>query len=318
MTTIWLKLDLPEWAVDHVRNSFPGVTCHTGDELQGQALAGVNAVFLSGPIADGVVERMPQLQWLHSTYGGAETMMTRAVTARKLTLTTSKGTHSVPFTEFTIAAIFAMAKHIPRAVHAQSERRWDLHMPDGIEVAGTTLGIVGFGAIGSELARVAHPLGMRVIATRLTPESKPAYVDWIKTPEALPELLAESDFVVLAVPGAPDLAGIINEQALRSMKPTAVLINLTARNAVPDEEIVARALREGWIGGAVFNVFNTKRGEIADDSPLWDAPNMLVSPRIPALDPRKWERVTDLFAENLRRFIAGQELINVAEYGKSY
>jgi phosphoglycerate dehydrogenase-like enzyme len=318
MTTIWLKLDLPEWAADRVRSSFSDVTFHTGAELPDEALADVNAVFLSGAIADDVVERMPQLRWLHSTYGGAGTMMTPAVTARKLILTTSKGTHSVPFTEFTVAAIFAMAKHIPRAVHAQSERRWDQDMPDGIEVVGTTLGIVGFGAIGSELARVGHALGMRVVATRRTPGDKPAYVDWIKGPEALSELLAESDFVVLSVPGAPDLAGIINEEALRSMKPTAVLINLTARNAVPDEEIVARALREGWIGGAVFNVFNTKRGEIADDSPLWDAPNMLVSPRIPALDPRKWERLADLFAENLRHFIAGEELINVAEYGKGY
>lgn len=318
MTTIWLRLDLPEWAADRVRSSFPDVTFHTDAELPNEALAKVNGMFLSGTIADDVVERMPQVRWLHSTYGGAGTMMTPAVTARKLTLTTSKGTHSVPFSEFTIAAIFAMAKHIPRAVQAQAEHRWDEDMPDGIEVSGSTLGIVGFGAIGSELARIAHPLGMRVIATRQTLGEKPEYVDRIKTPEALPELLAESDFVVLAVPGAPDLAGIIDEQALRSMKPTAVLINLTARNAVPDEEIVARALREGWIGGAVFNVFNTKRGEIADDSPLWDAPNMLISPRIAALDPRKWERLTELFMDNLRRFIAGDELINVAEYEKGY
>lgn len=318
MTTIWLRLDIPEWAADEVRSSFPDVTFHVGDDLPDEALAEVDGMFLSGAIADDVVDRMPQVRWLHSTYGGAGTMMTPAVTARKLTLTTSKGTHSVPFAEFTIAAIFAMAKHIPRAVQAQGERRWDKEMPDAMQVSGSTLGIVGFGAIGSELARVAHPLGMRVIATKQTPGEKPEYVDWIKAPDALPELLAESDYVVLAAPGAPNLAGIVNEEALRSMKSTAVLINLTARNAIPDEEIVARALREGWIGGAVFNVFNTKRGEIADDSPLWDAPNMLVSPRIPALDPRKWERLTELFMENLRRFIAGEELINVAEYEAGY
>jgi phosphoglycerate dehydrogenase-like enzyme len=318
MTTIWLSLNLPEWAADHVRGSFPDVTVLASSELADDALAEVDGVFLTGMIPDDVVERMPKLRWLHSTYGGAGTMTTSAVVARKLALTTSKGSHSVPFSEFTIAAIFAMAKHIPRVVQAQSEHRWDAEMPDTMEVFGKTLGIVGFGAIGSELARIAHPLGIRVIATRQTLGEKPEYVDWIKTPDALPELLVESDFVVLAVPGAPDLAGIINEQALRSMKPTAVLINLTARNAVPDEEIVARALREGWIGGAVFNVFNTKRGEIADDSPLWDAPNMLISPRIAALDPRKWERLTELFMENLRQFIAGDELINVTEYGKGH
>jgi phosphoglycerate dehydrogenase-like enzyme len=98
------------------------------------------------------------------------------------------------------------------------------------------------------------------------------------------------------------------------MKPTAYLLNLVMRNAVPDEEMVARALREGWIAGAMFNVFPTRgRGKIADDSPLWDAPNFLTSPRLAALDPRKWDRTHDLFADNLRRFLADEPLLNLWE-----
>jgi phosphoglycerate dehydrogenase-like enzyme len=313
MTTIWLSFDMPEGAPESFRGSFPDVIFHTGKELPDGTLAEVDGAFVQGSLGDDVIARMPNLKWMHGTYGGAGTMLTPDVIARKLTITTSTGTHALPFAEFTIAAIFTTAKHLPRAALSQAAHRWDDTMPNVTEIAGATLGIVGFGAIGSELARLAAPLGMRIISVKRTPTGKPDYVGWIKTTDALPELLAESDFVVLAVPGAPDLEGLVNEQMLKSMKPTAVLINLTARNAVPDEAIVAQALREGWIGGAVFNVFNGNRGAIAPDSPLWDAPNMLVSPRIPALDPRKWERLRDLFAENLRRFIAGEALLNVAD-----
>jgi phosphoglycerate dehydrogenase-like enzyme len=309
---------MPDGAADEFRGSFPDVTFHVGNELPDATLAEVDAAFVTPMVPDDVIDSMPNLRWLHTSYGGIGTLLTPAVTARAIKLTTSRGVHAVPFAEFTIAAIFAMAKHFPFAVLAQAEHRWSREMPGPIEVAGTTLGIVGFGAIGSALAKLAAPLGMRVIATKQNVDGKPDYVDWIKPPEAMPELFAESDFIVLAIPAAPDLEGIINEQSLRSMKSTAVLINLTGRNSVPDEEIVARALREGWIGGAVFNVFNGDRGDISDDSPLWGAPNMLISPRIPALDPHKWDRLRALYNENLRRFIAGEVMINETAPAKGY
>jgi phosphoglycerate dehydrogenase-like enzyme len=308
---------MPDGAADGFRAAFPDVVFHEGKELFDDFLPAINAMFVTVPIKDDVIDRMDNLKWIHSTYGGVGAIMTPAVVARSIMISSSKGTHSVPFTEFTIAAMFAMAKHIQRAVLDQDGLRWDHDMPNTVEFTGKTIGIVGLGAIGQEIARSTKAFGMRVVATKRSIDGHIDNVDWVKPPGALNELLAESDFVILALPNTEATAGLINEQTLRAMKPTSYLINLTARNAIPDEEIVARALREGWIAGACFNVFNGNRGEIADDSPLWDAPNFLISPRLAALDPRKWDRLRDLFSENLRRFIAGEPLINAgsAEVG---
>lgn len=320
MTQVWLTLPMPDGAADGFRAAFPDVVFHEGAELFDDFLPDIDAIFVTVPIKDNVIDRMDNLKWIHTTYGGVGSIMTPAVVARSIMTSSSKGTHSVPFTEFTIAAIFALAKHIPRAVLDQAAHRWDSDIPNTVEITGKTIGIVGLGSIGQGIARAANALGMRVIATKRTIPADSDFegVDWVKPPEALPELLAESDFVVLAIPGTPETAGMIDERALRIMKPTSFLINLTARNAIPDEHIVAKALNAGSIAGACFNVFNGNRGEIADDSPLWDAPNFLVSPRLAALDPRKWDRVSDLFSENLRRFIAGDPLINAGSADVGY
>ena len=311
MTTVWLNLPMPDGFAEPLQAAFAHLTFVDGPTLDDATLATIDAAFITTMFPDDVLARMPQLRWLHGTYGGSGTYLTPPVLERKLAVTTSRGTHALSFAEFTIGAIFAMAKHISRVMLAQAEHRWEDALPDTTQVSGSTIGIVGFGAIGSELARLASAVGMRVIATKQTLGGKPDYVDWIKTPDAFPELLAESDFVVLALPGSPDTTGIINQQTLQIMKPTAVLINLTARTAIPDEAIVARALTEGWIGGAVFNVFTSgERGAISADSPLWNAPNFVISPRIAALDPHRWDRMRDLFADNLHRFEAGDSLIN--------
>ena len=311
MTTVWLNLPMPDGFAEQIKAAAPHVTFVEETTLADDRLADVDAAFVTTMIPDDVMARMPKLRWLHGTYGGSGTYLTAPVLERGISVTTSRGTHALSFAEFTVGAIFSMAKHIPRVTIAQTEHRWDDKLPDTVQVNGSTIGIAGFGAIGSELARLASAVGMRVIATRQTLGDKPDYVDWIKTPAAFTELLAEADFVVLALPGSEATTGMINEQTLKMMKPTAVLINLIARTAVPDEEIVARALREGWIGGAVFNVFTSgERGAISADSPLWDAPNLVVSPRIAALDPHRWNRLRDLFADNLRRFEASETLVN--------
>lgn len=316
MTDVWLHLTIPDEQAATLSARFPDVAFHSGD-LPDATLAKIDAAFVTEPIPDAAIEKMPNLRWMHSTYGSVGTIATPIVAARNVALTSSKGTHAVPFAEFTIAAIYAMAKHIPRVAVAQSQHRWDNPLPLTTEVRGTTLGIVGFGAIGSELASAAHHLGIRIVATKLHVEEKPDYVDWIKPPDALPDLLRESDWVVLSIPATPETEGLMGEAMFRLMKPTAVLINLTARNALPNEDLLARALRGGWIGGAVFNVFSGPRGAIAGDSPLWDAPNMLIAPRIPSFDPNRWVRLLDLYCDNLSLFIAGGPLRNLgsAELG---
>jgi phosphoglycerate dehydrogenase-like enzyme len=297
-----------------LREQFPDVTFHEGAVIPDETMAIVDAALVEGyALPDDELERMAKLRWLQCTHATAFMLLTQPVRDRHIRVSSGRGLHSVPFAELTVAFIFAMAKHIPTAAVAQREHRWAEGLPYTVEVQGKTLGLVGFGYIGSEIAKKMHGLGVRVIATRLHPDrEKPDYVDWIRGPEALNDLLQESDFVVLAMAGTPETRGLIDEDALKRMKPTAYLFNLASRTAVPDEEIVAKALQEGRLGGAMFNVF-PGFGKIADDSPLWDAPNFHVSPFLAALDPRGWERAADLFARNLQSFIEGKALENEAD-----
>jgi phosphoglycerate dehydrogenase-like enzyme len=308
---VWVRLPVPEDEMTRLREQFPDVTFHQGTTIPDKTMAIVDAALVEGyALADDEIDRMPKLRWLQCTHAGAAMLLTPPVRERRIKTSSGRGLHSVPFAELTVAYIFAMAKHIPVAVMAQSEHRWVEDLPYTLEVRGKTLGLVGFGNIGSEIAKMMHGLGLRIIATRLHPDrEKPDYVDWIRGPEAFNDLLRESDFVVLAMAASPETQGIINEDALSHMKPTAYLFNLASRTAAPDEEIVAKALREGRLGGAMFNVF-PGFGKIADNSPLWDAPNFHISPFLAALDPREWERATSLFARNLGAFMEDRALEN--------
>ncbi|MEE8517962.1 MAG: D-2-hydroxyacid dehydrogenase [Dehalococcoidia bacterium] len=311
--TIWLRDSIPEEFVSSLKGRFPNVTFEEGMELADDTLARINGVFLTNMLTEEHVAKMPALKWLHGTQGGTGLIGRPYVLDKPIRLSSSRGTHAVPFAEFGIAAIFALAKHLPAAFTAQGEHRWAEDIPDTIEVQESTLAMVGMGAIGTELARKAHAMGMRVIGVRKHPEQQLDFVEKMLPPESLHEALGEADFVVTSLPNSPETKGMIDEAALRAMKPTAFLINVVARNAVTDEAIVAKALREGWIAGACFNVFTGPIGKTADDSPLWDAPNFIISPFLPALDPNKWTRSIELFSDNLAKFLADERMTNEAD-----
>jgi phosphoglycerate dehydrogenase-like enzyme len=157
---------------------------------------------------------------------------------------------------------------------------------------------------------------MTVLASKRTPGgSPPPYVDRLYGPEALYDLLAASDFVVLCVPLLPETRQLIDARALAAMKPTGVLINV-ARGAIVDEQALAAALRAGQIGGALLDTFETE--PLPPDSPLWDLPNTLISPHTSAFQPDTAERGVQLFCQNLERFLAGQPLLNVVDPQKGY
>jgi hypothetical protein len=155
----------------------------------------------------------------HVTRGGVNVYLTPSVKARPIQVTGSKGIHGTVFSEFALAAIFMLAKKLPECIEAQREKKWQKFQP--IEVEGKTVGIVGLGTVGDELARKAKALGMRVLATKRTAAAKPDYVDELGTPEFLPRLLAESDYVVLLLASVPSTFNIISEKEL-PMKPSPI------------------------------------------------------------------------------------------------
>lgn len=256
---------------------------------------------------------MTNLRWLHVTRGGVNAYLTPSVKARPIQVTGSKGIHGTVFSEFALACIFALAKKLPEAMAAQSEKQWQKLQP--IEVEGQTIGIVGLGTVGMELARKAKALGMRVLATKRSVTPKPEFVDELGGPEFLPRLMKESDYVVLLLASVPSTFDIIGENELRAMKPSAYFINLTGGRAV-QEALLVRALKEKWFAGAVLDAF--AKQPLPADSELWSLPNVIVTPRIAGITSQKWPAVLPVFKDNLRRFLAGEPLNNLVDKELGY
>ena len=312
---IWLRVTLPENALESLRQDVPACDFRQGDYtyIDPEWRREIDAVLTEEPLPDELVQRMPRLKWLHVTRGGVSAYLTPAVKERPIQVTGSKGIHGTVFSEFALACILMVAKQLPECIEAQKQRKWQRLQP--AEVDGQTIGIVGLGVAGTDLARKAKALGMRVIATKRTPMEKPEFVDELGTPEMLPRLLRESDFVVLLLASVPSTFNIIREPELRLMKKNAYLINLSGGKAI-DEPLLVRALKEQWIAGAALDAF--ARQPLPEDSELWSLPNVIISPRIAGITSQKWPALLPIFRENLRRFIAGEPLRNLVDKELGY
>ncbi|HVO95615.1 MAG TPA: D-2-hydroxyacid dehydrogenase [Terriglobales bacterium] len=313
---IWLRVNLPATEFTALQQNAPPCELRQGDDdsaMDAQWISQVDGVFTEAPLPDTLVQQMPNLKWLHVTRGGVNTYLTPTVKSRPIQVTGSKGIHGAAFSEFALACILAFAKKLPDCFEAQKQKKWQKLQP--IEIEGSTLGIVGLGTVGSELARKAKALGMRVLATKRTAAGKPDYVDQLGAPDFLPELLAQSDYVVLLLASVPSTFNIIGAAELRRIKKTAYLINLTGGRAIA-ESLLVRALKEGWIAGAALDAF--ARQPLPEDSELWNLPNVIITPRIAGITSQKWTALLPIFSENLRRFITGQPLINLVDKELGY
>jgi phosphoglycerate dehydrogenase-like enzyme len=309
---IWIQAKIPAAELDKLVEAFPTVQFLKDAEAKAQ-LGWVDALFAEDPLPDAVVQQMLNLQWLQVTRGGASAFLTPTVKTRAITVTSSKGVHGLRFAELALACIFALAKRFPQCWEEQRNKRWGKIFPE--ELSGKTLGIVGLGTIGSELARKANALGIRVVAVKRQAASKPPYVDELGTPDSLPALLSQSDFVVISLASIPSTENILGEGELRSMKKSAFLINLTAGRAIR-EELLVRALKEGWFAGAALDALPTRT--IAADSELWGLSNVMLSYGSGGFTTKKWDDVLPIFMQNLRLFLDGKALVNTIDKQLGY
>jgi phosphoglycerate dehydrogenase-like enzyme len=222
--------------------------------------------------------------------------------------------------EHALGLLLSFARKLHLARDAQRDRRWAqtehwTQPPSFIDLAGSTLGIVGFGTIGLALATRARALGMRVLAVRRHPAADPAPAHEQWGPERLHDLLERSDFVVLAAPETRDTRGLIGRDELARMRSSAVLVNL-GRGALVDEPALIEALRSGGIAGAGLDVF--EREPLPDDNPLWTMPQVIVTPHTSGLGPRYWERALEMFQDNFERYRDGRELRNLVDKRAGY
>ena len=269
----------------------------------------------AGSVVDQVVGRSPRLRWIHSASAGVDRLATPLVRERNLTVTNARGVFSRPIAEYAVMMSLAIARRLPALLELQRERTWQPLR--GRELSELTVGIIGFGSIGVEVARLLEPFGCRLLATRRHPERGSGAASAVELfgLEELHEVLARSDVVVISAPLTEATAGLIGEAELTRMREDAWLINV-ARGRLIDEAALRRALENGWIGGAVLDVFIDE--PLSPDSPLYRTPNLVITPHTSWASDRVIERSVDLFVDNLRRDRAGEPLRNLVDLEAGY
>jgi phosphoglycerate dehydrogenase-like enzyme len=260
---------------------------------------------------------IPRVRWIQGTSTGiGDLLMRTGLINHPIVFTTARGAHAKPLADFVALAVLWFAKDAPRMIAGQAAHRWQRYC--GRSVVGATVGIIGMGSIGREVARLCKALGMRVVATSRTATTVReggADVDRVVPLAQLHALLGESDYVVMAVPRTPETEGMIGRAEIATMKPGAVFINI-ARGVVVDEPALIAALTSGHLGGAALDVASKEPPE--GNNPLWDMPNVLISPHSASTVTSENAYLTDLFCQNLRRFQNGAPLINVFDTKKLY
>jgi phosphoglycerate dehydrogenase-like enzyme len=260
-----------------------------------------------------------RLRWVHTGAAGVASLLHPELRTSGIILTNSAGIHAEPIAETVMAMLLHFARGLDHTVRAQHRRTWDaspFESGDGIrELAGATLGIVGYGGIGRAVARRATALGMHVLATRRRAQEDEDGVEMLSGADALSGLLERSDVVVLSVPATEETRSLIDADALARMKRDAILINV-ARGSVVDEEALVAMLRERRLRGAALDVFAAE--PLPEDSPLWTLDNVLITPHVSATSPRFWEREGALMLDNVGRYLSGATLRNVVDVTAGY
>ena len=278
-------------------------------------LADVDVAFGHFP-PERIAAAAPTLRWVHFPSAGVEKYLVDALQSSGITLTSSRGAYSVAGADHVLGLMLAFTRCLMVAYDAQKERRWDERIYLNLRtLSGQTIGIVGLGGIGNQVAIRAKAFGMHVLAVKRQPGERPSHVDHVWGPDGLDELLARSDHVVLTLPLTPQTRGLIGAGSLAQMKPTAYLYNI-GRGAVVDEPALVHCLQVEQIAGAGLDVFTDE--PLPPSSPLWRLPNVIITPHVGASSSGEYADVANLFASNLRRYRAGEDLVNVVDFERGY
>lgn len=322
-----------EAQLDRLRAVSPDVRVTRGEEASADYTR-AEVLYAGTPPRD--LARAPALKWVQLHMAGVNALAAHPLyTVSAIPLTTTSGVHAAAIAEYAMTVLLALAHRVPRMVEWRARGgwpadldRWPLFVPT--EVRGATLGIIGYGSIGRELARIAYAaFGMTVLACKRDPAVRadagyalPGTGDaegaipaaWY-APERVGDLLARSDVVVMCAPLTPATRGMLDAGALARMKPTAYFINV-GRGATVDEAALAAALREGRLAGAAVDVFAEEPPPTGH--PLYGLDSVIVSPHVSGFLPSYDDKCVELFADNLRRFRAGLPLLNLVDRALGY
>jgi phosphoglycerate dehydrogenase-like enzyme len=311
----------PAWFVEKLRAEFPQVAVQYSATKRDDEQALRNAdVMIGWSLLPEQLRTAKSLRWIYSITAAIDQFLYPELTATDIALTNAGSVHGPVVAEHAIAMLLALAKRLPSAARYQQRRKWAMEAiwkekPRPREVRGTTLVVVGLGSIGAEVASMAAALKMHVIGVREHPERGAAGSHEVVGYNALDSAIARADFVVLAAPLTPRTRHLIDARRLQLFKPTAFLINVS-RGALVDEAALVKALRDRRLDGAALDVFEQE--PLSRWSPLWKMPQVLITPHTAFLTENVWQRHYEVFAANLKRFLAGQPLENVIDKTRGY
>lgn len=299
----------PRFTADHTgRPDF-----HRDDEQEGrflELLASTHVLYdVDRRLAPRLRELAPELRWIQFTSSGVgRFVVDTGLDRHDLLLTNAAGIHAVPLAEHVLLSLLYFAKDVPARLRDQRAHVWERY--SGRELRGSSVLVVGLGAVGQEVARTCRANGLHVIGMRRTAAPNPSalHADEVVRPERLHDVLPTVDAVVLIAPHTAETEGMIDAAAFDAMRPGTILVNI-ARGALVDESALVSALRSGHLGGAALDVAAVE--PLPPASPLWDLPNVLITAHSASTVDRENERLVDLFCDNLRRFLDGVPLRNV-------
>jgi phosphoglycerate dehydrogenase-like enzyme len=317
-----------------IRAAAPGAdvvdrACRTADDARALLADGCD-VMLTFITPSDLEERAPHLKWVQLLSAGADHAI-GALKSGRITMTTGSGIHATPIAEYTIASMLAYAHKFHLMVRAQLRHEWlRSGFPGTVEeLRGKTLGIIGYGSIGRETARLARAFGMRVLALKRDPANR-RDAGWcpagLGDPEGVipetffggeqrEEILRDSDYITVTLPLSEHTRKFIGAREIAAMKPGAFIVNI-GRGEVIDEIALIDALKAGKIGGAGLDVF--EKEPLPKESPLWDIENVILTPHMSGANRGYMDKACALFTDNLRRFTAGQPLLNVVDRKLGY
>lgn len=315
-----IRAAVPDWEVRVIDAPVSGTGdgAHAASPAAVEAVRGAAEVYMGFGIPAALLREGPSLRWVHSGAAGVRGSLTPEMRASDVVFTNSAGIHGPPVAETVIGYLLHFARGLDHAVRSQQRGEWDKTAFDAAdapvrELSDSTVGVVGLGGIGREVAWRARALGASVLGTRRRPEPVEG-VEVLVGDDGLDRLLRESDYVVLTVPETDETTGLIDASALHRMA-DAVLVNVS-RGGVIDEEALVRALEAGQLRGAALDAFSHE--PLPRGHPLWTAPRTLITPHTSAYTHRFWDREAKLLLDNLRRYRADRPLRNMVDKAAGY
>jgi D-2-hydroxyacid dehydrogenase (NADP+) len=311
----------PEDAGQRMQSRFPHTrVVHLPDFRRLEQELSDTDVFMGYTLAANLLAQAPRLKWIHAVSAGVAQFMYRELRERGVVVTNATTVHCVPIAQHILGMLVALARRFADCWRYQHQVRWAQSEIWAApvkprELRGQTLLFIGFGAIGRETARLVRPLGMRLWAVTHSGRGDLNLAERVLSASELGQALPEADFVVVAAPDTPQTRNILGAPEFALMKRSAYLINV-ARGTLIDEPALIEALERNVIAGAALDVTVTE--PLPAESPLWKLDNILLTPHLSGATENTWEREEELMAENLSRWFAGKELLNVVDLARGY